>query len=170
MKNLKLRRFPEGCEESTELRIFVSNWLAMQMQLEEGVAPLLDAAYRLGPQRRATNALPRDILIHCSDLRTKQKILSCTRAKGHLTFTTYKIQVLQNLSSETLEARRKLRPLTTLLSKEKIRYRWQAYVTVQVVYKGASLIAYDSDSACTMLESLGLEIPEDFKRDHSPER
>lgn len=91
IKNLKVRCFPEGCEENMELRIFISNWLATQMQLEEGIAPLLDAAYRLGTLRRAINALPRDILIRCSDLRTKQKILTLTRTKGHLLFLTYKI-------------------------------------------------------------------------------
>lgn len=68
LKNLKLRGFPEGCERTIELRIFASNWLASKMQLEEGVAPLLNAAYRLGPLRRASNALPRDILIQCSVL------------------------------------------------------------------------------------------------------
>lgn len=162
MKNLKLRGFPEGCEENEELRILMPKWLAIQMQLEDGIAPLLDAAYRLGRPRRATNALPRDILICCSDLRTKQKILSLTRSKGQLSFLTYKIQVPHDLSSETLEARRKLRPLTSLLSKEKIRYRWQAFIKVQVVHKGVLLIVYDPDTAISMLENLGLDIPEEL--------
>lgn len=170
MKNLKLRGFPEGSEENTELRVFVSNWLANQMQLEEGVAPLLDAAYRLGPMRRASNALPRDILIRCSDLRTKQKIMTLTRSKGHLLFHSYKIQVLQDLLFETLEARRKMKPLTSLLSKEKIKYRWQAVTKVQVVHKGASMIAYDLDSAVPLLEGLGLEVPEDFYVTPSPKK
>lgn len=128
-KNLKLCGFPEGAEEESELRIFTSNWLANQMQLKEGVAPLLYTAYK--SQRRAPNALPRDILIRCTDLRTKQKFLSLSRSKGHLSYLSYKIQVLQDLSSETLEARRKLKPLTSVLSKEKIKYHWQAFVKVQ---------------------------------------
>lgn len=152
------------------MRIFASDWLASQLQLEDGVAPLLDAAYRLGPLRRAPNALPRDILIQCSDLQTRQKILSLSRAKGHLCYLSHKIQVLQDLSSETLEASQKLQPLTSLLSKEKIRYRWQAFVKVQLIYKGASILVYDDDSAVSMLESLGLEIPESFHHPSSPEK
>lgn len=166
--NLKLRGLPEGCEENQELRIFVSNWLATQMELEKGVAPLLDAAYRLGPPRRASNALPRDILIRCSDMRTKTKILSLTRSKGQLQFLHYKIQVLQDLSSETLEARRRLRPLTSLLAKEKIRYRWQAFVKVQVIHKGTALTAHDLNSAIPLLETLGLEVPDDFRHPNPP--
>lgn len=170
LKNLKLRGFPEGCEENTELRIFISTWLATLMQLEEGVAPLLDAAYRLGPTRRASNTFPRDILIRCSDLRTKQKIMSLTRTSGHLLFHAYKIQVLQDLSAETLEARRKMKPLTSLLAKEKIKYRWQAFTKVQVIFKGSSFIAHDLDSAVPLLEGLGLEVPEDFGTPISPEK
>lgn len=97
MKNLKLCGFPEGSEENVELRIFISNWLVSQMQLEEGVAPLLDAAYRLGLPRRASNALQRDILIRCADLRIKMKILSLTRTDGQLLFFNYRIQALQDL-------------------------------------------------------------------------
>lgn len=79
MENLKLHGFPEGCKETKELKAFVSSWLASKMQLEDGVAPLLTNVYRLGFPRHASNALPRDILICCPDMRTKQKLLAATR-------------------------------------------------------------------------------------------
>lgn len=169
-KNLKLRRLPEGAEGETELRAFMTSWPAAQMQLEDSVAPLLDSAYRLGSQRRSPNALPRDILIRCADMRTKQKILFLSRSRGHLLHMSYKIQVLQDLLFETLEARRKLRPLTSLLLREKIKYCLQAFAKVQVLHKGASLLAYDDDSEVSMLEALGLEIPDGWHRPKSPER
>lgn len=55
-----------------------------------------------------------------------------------------------------------MKPLTTLLAREKIKYRWQAFTKVQVIYKGTSLIAQDIDSAVPLLEGLGLEVPENF--------
>lgn len=73
MDNLKLCGFPEGSKENQELKIFISTWLASQLQLEEGIEPMILAAYRLKPPRRASNSLPRDILIKCLDSRTKQK-------------------------------------------------------------------------------------------------
>lgn len=124
--NIKTRGFPEGAEESTELRIFISTWLASHMDLEDGVAPLLDVVYRLGPPRRASNALPRDILVKCTDLCTKNKILPLSRSKGSLQYSTHKITILQDLSAETLEYRRRLKPLTTILMREKN--------TLQMVY------------------------------------
>lgn len=169
MANLKLRGFPEGSEENQDLIVFISTWLATQLQLEDGVAPTLLAAYRLGPPRRAPNSLPRDILIKCLDSRTKQKFLTTSRAKGHLMFHNYKIVILQDLSAETLEARRRLKPLTTLLLKEKIRYRWHAYTKVQIIYKGVPLTADDFGSATKMLSHLGLDIPEEFLDPDSPE-
>lgn len=63
-----------------------------------------------------------------------------------------------------------MNPLTSLLSKEKIKYRWQAFTKVKVIHKGASLIAYDIDSAVPLLESLGLEVPEDFNASSTPRK
>lgn len=166
--NLKIRGFPEGSEENQELAIFISTWLAAQMQLEDGVAPMLLAAYRLGSPRRAPNSLPRDILIKCLDSRTKQKILTAARPKGHLMFLDHKIMVLQDLLSETLEARRRLKSLTTLLMKEKIRYRLYSYTKVQIIYKEVPLTAEDFGSATQMLRHLGLEVPDEFLEPDPP--
>lgn len=162
MRNLKLRGCPEGVGDSTDLRDYISSWLAEQMELEDGVIPLLDAAYRLGPSKRAKSALPRDILICCSDLRTKQGILTFAREKGYLQLQDSKVTVLQDLSAETLEARCRLKPLTSLLATRKIRYRWAAYTKVQVVHKGVPILADDLVSGSQMLQALNIEVPSEF--------
>lgn len=60
LDNLKLHGIPEGSEETRELRIFISTWLAALMQLEDGVVPILTIAYCLGAQsaQRYSNPLP----------------------------------------------------------------------------------------------------------------
>lgn len=168
INNIKLRGFPEGVEDSTELRAFISSWLASQLDLEEGIAPVLDAAYRIGPPRKSNSSLPRDILVKCADSRTKQKILALARGKGFLSFDTYKIQALQDLSAETLEARRRLKPITTLLTKFKFRYRWQSYTKIQVVFKGVSLLADDFDTGAQLLQALGIDLPPDYPKPDAP--
>lgn len=70
--------------------------------------------------------------------------------------------MLQDLSADTLEVRRHLKPLTSLLMKNMIRYRWQMYTKVQVIFKGVPLMAEDFGSASQMLQHLGIEVPEDF--------
>lgn len=168
MDNLKLRSFPEGSEGNTDFQILISNWLASLWQLEEGIAPTLTNAYRLGPSRRPPNSLPRDILIRCPDARIKQKILASTRPNGHLMFLDHKIFILQDLSAETLEARRRLKPLTTLLMKHKVRHRWLSYTKVQVIFKGVPLTAKDFGSANQMLQHIGITVPDYFLSDEAP--
>lgn len=85
------------------------------------------------------------------------------RKRGFLPFYDYKIQVLQDLSADTLDTQRRLRPLTSTLTKAKVRYRWQAYTKVQIVFKGFPLTADDFGSAAKMLAHLGLEAPEELK-------
>lgn len=154
-----MRGFPKGTEENMELWIFISNWLVFHLELEEGLAPLLEAVYRLGPLRLASNALPRDILIRCADLCMKQKVLSTSRANIKC---AYKILILQDLSAETLDLWRCLQPLTSVLAKEKIWYQWSAYTWVQVLHKGAWPIDEDLESGAHLLKNLGLEVSSDF--------
>lgn len=141
MEKLKFRGFPKGAEELKDLKEFLSSWLAALMNLEAGVASQFVPAYRLGSSRRAPNSLPRDILVKCYDMHTKQKIMEIARKHGHLLFHDYRILVLQDLSAETLH------PLTLALAKAKARYQWQAYTKVQIIYKGKRLRISCSDAA-----------------------
>lgn len=67
-----------------------------------------------------------------------------------------------DLSAETLEARRKMHPITLLLKKSNYKYCWVAYAKVLVQHKGSSLLAADLDSGASLLKELGIEIPADF--------
>lgn len=150
LENLKLSGFPEGAKGNVDVKIFISMWLVALLNLEEGVAPQITLAYHIGPSRRAHNSLPRDFLIHCYDMRTKMEILEVSRKKGHLMYQDHKIMVLQDLSVETLETRRRLHPLISILAWEKI------------VYKGVPLTAEDFGSVAKMLEHLGVDVPPEF--------
>lgn len=160
--NVKLRGFKEGAEENTDLAIFVAGWMASVLRLEEGVAPLLDGARRLGPPRKAKNSWPRDILVRFADLRTKNRLLAEARSRGFLLHGDSKIMVYPDLSAETLEARCRMRPVTSLLAKFNFKYRWVAYAKVLVQHKGTSLLAADLETGISLLKELGVEIPSDF--------
>lgn len=95
--------------------------------------------------------------------------MEAARKHGHLLFHDRKILVPQDLSAKTLEAMRRLCPLTSALTKAKVHYQWQAYTRVQIVFKGTPLTAEDFRSAARMLHHLGLEILEDLKEPEEPE-
>ncbi|KAL8182008.1 UNVERIFIED_CONTAM: hypothetical protein K2H54_039538 [Gekko kuhli] len=56
----------------------------LQEELEDGVAPAIARAYRLGPLARAARGRPRDILINFVYPRSRDRILKEARTKGHL--------------------------------------------------------------------------------------
>lgn len=86
------------------------------------------------------------------------------KSKGYVPHGSRKILVFPDLSAETLEAHRKLRPVTSLLQKANIQYRWVAYAKILVQHKGSSFMASDLDSGAKLLEDLGVELPSDFHR------
>ncbi|KAL8178658.1 UNVERIFIED_CONTAM: hypothetical protein K2H54_054693 [Gekko kuhli] len=80
--NLKLRGFEEGAEENSDLATFISSWLAHVLQLEDGVAPAIARAYRLGPLARAARGRPRDILINFVYPRNGTQLTAYDAASG----------------------------------------------------------------------------------------
>lgn len=50
--------FQREVEENMEMRIFIANWLHGALNLEEGVTPLIDAAYKLGLPRWSKGTPP----------------------------------------------------------------------------------------------------------------
>lgn len=142
--------------------IFVANWITSALQLEENIVPLIDAAHRLGPPRKAKNTTPRDILVRFADMRSRQRLLLEACTKDFLMHGTSKILVFSDLSAETLEARHRLRPVTMLLSKHNHHYRWVVYAKILVQHKGASYMATDIDSGAKLLSDLGVTLPPDF--------
>ncbi|KAL8178695.1 UNVERIFIED_CONTAM: hypothetical protein K2H54_055093 [Gekko kuhli] len=85
--NLKFRGFEEGAEENTDLSTFISNWLAHVLHLEDGVAPAIAKAYRLGPLARAAKGRPRDVLANFVYPRSRDRVLKEARLKGIKTDT-----------------------------------------------------------------------------------
>lgn len=120
--NMKLRGFQEGAEESTELSVFMANWIASALKLEDKIVTLIDVAYCLSPPRKAKNTMPRDILVDFADLRSRQHLLLEACTKGFLMHGTSKILVFPDLLVEMLEARCRLLPVTKLLSQHNHQY------------------------------------------------
>lgn len=64
--------------------------------------------------------------------------------------------------AETLELKLRLAPVTSLLNKAHIRYRWMAYTKLKVIYKGAAFQVEDLDTSLQLLKDISIDIPDDF--------
>ncbi|KAL8219088.1 UNVERIFIED_CONTAM: hypothetical protein K2H54_004619 [Gekko kuhli] len=103
--NLKFRGIGEGMEEGKELTNFLATWLAGILGMEEGKTPSIVKAYKLGPLTLARKGRPQDILAQFLFPYIRDRVLKEARIQGFLTCKDAKIQVLLDLSSETLDKR-----------------------------------------------------------------
>ncbi|CAH2284102.1 Hypothetical predicted protein [Pelobates cultripes] len=67
---------------------------------------------------------PRDIICCIHSFSTKDAIMKAARSRPTWDFRGAQISLFNDLSSVTLEARRALRPITTLLRDHNIPYKW----------------------------------------------
>lgn len=164
-RNLKLRGIAEGEEGTSDLALFVSHWLAQALTLDDGIAPVLNRAHRLGPANHPTFKGPRDILIELADDRTRSKILREAREKGHLAYKNSPVLVLPDLPPEILQKRRQLKDVTVTLQEAKIKYRWSPSSDLIVHHQGTTYKASDPSSGQRLLLALGLlSTPDDSKK------
>ncbi|KAL8221126.1 UNVERIFIED_CONTAM: hypothetical protein K2H54_059734 [Gekko kuhli] len=73
-RNIKFRGLPEKSEGESQVKIFLATWLSTELSLEDGVAPLIDSAYRTGPLTKRNEKTPRDIIVTIPDSRTREPI------------------------------------------------------------------------------------------------
>lgn len=118
----------------------------------------MDRAHRaLRPKK--PNGPPRDVICRLTDFATKEQIMQAARSKREIKFEDSTIQLFPDLAWITLQRRRHLKPLVTLLRERNIAYRWGFPFSLTAIQDGKpiSLRSYvDLPSFCS---ALGLETP-----------
>lgn len=84
--NLKFRGFPESSELNANLLFSIASWLATILRLEDGVAPTILAAYRLGPPSAAHPNFPRDVIAQFLYPHSCNAVLQAARATSPLKY------------------------------------------------------------------------------------
>lgn len=171
--NLKFRGFPEYPELNANLPSSIASWLAVILRLEDGMAPSILAAYRLGPPSAAPPHFPREVIIQFLYQRSRNAVLQAAHAAGPLKYEDHVIQVLLDLSPETLVKQRLLKPMTECLHRNKVRFRWSPTSDILVLKEGRRLRAEDISTGKDLLVSLDLPLPPDLSDDRqgsSPSR
>ncbi|KAL8202885.1 UNVERIFIED_CONTAM: hypothetical protein K2H54_028615 [Gekko kuhli] len=72
-QNLKFRVLEKNVEGNIDLAIFISSWLAKMLSLEEGLAPAIAHAYRIGPMALSKRGRSRDIIAQFVYPRTRDR-------------------------------------------------------------------------------------------------
>lgn len=157
--NLKFRGLPELPDLNSNLSPAIASWLASLLHLEDGVAPTLIAAYRVGPASLIKPNFPRDVVVQFLYHKSRDAVLQMARQSSALQYKGSRVLVLLDLPSEVLMKRKLLKPITDHLKAKNVRFRWSAASDIIVNRDGAQYKADDVASGRTLLAALNLPLP-----------
>ncbi|CAH2221398.1 Hypothetical predicted protein [Pelobates cultripes] len=118
---------------------------------------ILDRAHRSLRPKAAVGDAPRDIICRIHYYALKADILKHLRdTSGPLLYQGHEIQIYQDLSWHTLQARRALRPITDQLRSRNIRYRWGFPFALIVNTRGTTYTISTHQDIVPFTEALNL--------------
>ncbi|XP_029467489.1 uncharacterized protein LOC115096668 [Rhinatrema bivittatum] len=119
----------------------------------EAVEVHLVRAHRvLGPR---INNLPKDIIACFQDYVLKEKIAGIARRQNKWQWQGHEIMIFIDLSPVTIKKRRDFKPVTELLRREEIHYRWLFPFGLSFSVKGAAHRVKTPTEASQVLQAVG---------------
>lgn len=107
---------------------------------------------------------PRDIILCMKDFITKENTLRASRNSHNIELNGAKIQIFPNISQATLERRRKMKEIMSILQSAHIRYRWGFPFKLTVLHNGTTYTVLNVTEGKDLLVKLGLLDPEQNPR------
>ncbi|XP_075422765.1 uncharacterized protein LOC142463838 [Ascaphus truei] len=157
-QNLRIRNIPETVLPGL-LRPYLVDLFGSVCDSLQDCDLEIDRAHRaLGP-RSEDPSRRRDVIVRLHSYTTKEKIMAASRGIETLTFQNEHLQIFSDLSRITVLRRKEMKPLTTFLQENDIRYRWGFPFKLTANNKGKYLtIKYPEDMA-PFARALGLTPP-----------
>ncbi|CAH2301031.1 Hypothetical predicted protein [Pelobates cultripes] len=116
----------------------------------------IDRAHHTLHPKPPPSALPRDVICHIQNFQLKEAIMKAARSERTWRIGRHRVELYNNLSHITLQTRRALRPVTTALQDQQIRYRRQLPFSL-VARKGTMEATIRTpEDVPIFLEALGL--------------
>nr|XP_034953532.1 LINE-1 type transposase domain-containing protein 1 [Zootoca vivipara] len=165
--NIRFRNFPEKAEEKSPADLIVS-WLKDTIPNLTLEVSDLERAHRALKPLPKPGAHPRDIIVCFSRYRKKEEIWNSLKNSTNLQYKNNSILVLQDLSQDTLNRRKNLRPYTQLLQQKGIRYRWGFPFRLIVTTDTTQYMATNETEAQQLLRNLGLDPPSNQQQKDLP--
>ncbi|XP_053327933.1 LINE-1 type transposase domain-containing protein 1 [Spea bombifrons] len=131
--NLRIRGIAESISKD-QLEKYLKEYLLQIGIYQKDQTIVWERCHRTMKPANLPSETPRDIMIYCLDLRTKEKILKAYReATPQEPFLN--IKIFPDLSYHTRMKRRQYAHLTEILRQKQIRYRWAFPVKIILTYE-----------------------------------
>uniref|UniRef100_A0A8C5Q612 Uncharacterized protein n=1 Tax=Leptobrachium leishanense TaxID=445787 RepID=A0A8C5Q612_9ANUR len=128
--NLRLRGLPEtetSADQLTGMLLSIFNTL---LDRPESSAIDFVRAHRALRPKGTTGSPPRDVICCLYDYGLKEDIMRKAREATQFSYEGTELQLYPDLSPATLAYRRALKPLTSLLRDQQLRYRWHTHTVL----------------------------------------
>ena len=163
--NLRFRGFKEGIERDITIVDFMAKWIKESFELdfpEEG--GWIVNAYRVNPYVKVPTGSPRDIIVKFLNFKDKDLILKKSRSKATITHEKQSILIFQDLSAETLQRKKQLRPITAALKEAGLKYHWGFPFKLRVSFEDKLLSARNFKEAKALLNTVGITLNQQLQR------
>lgn len=155
--NIRVRGLPES-DASENLPAILESIFNQLLDAPTDNRIQMDRAHRaLRP--KSTSGPPRDVICRLQDFTIKEQIMRAARSKHDISFENSAIQLYPDLAWITLQRRRHLKPLITLLRDRNIPYRWGFPFSLTASQDGKSAALRSFVDLPAFCKSLGLETP-----------
>lgn len=160
--NLRVRGIPESVEQE-EIPTALTTIFNQLLQVPEETPIDLVRAHRALRPKAQEDQAPRDIVCCLADFKQKEEILSKARSLEEICYKGKRIELYQDLSPLTLQQRRALRPLLSVLRDHGIPYRWRFPFGLSATRQGRTqLLRYpeDLEEFCLQLKIPRVNLPD----------
>lgn len=165
--NIRFRNFPEKAEEKSPTDLII-RWLKNTIPGLKLEADDLERAHRALKPMPKLSAPPRDIIVCFTRYKKKEEVWNNLRNSTNLRYGETPILALQDLSQDTLNRRKSLRPFTQRLQQAGIKYRWGFPFRLIVTTNTTQHTATNISEALQLLKSLELDLPPEWQPTNPP--
>lgn len=156
--NLRIRGAPESIKDLIAYSTKLFQFLLPDQDPLSFKCDQIHCAMRAKPP---PDKPPRDIVLCMKDFLVKEEIMCAARGIRNIILDLVQLQVYPDISKITLDRRRKIKEITTVLSTARIRYRWEFPFKLIIPHNGTTYIATTIPEGQDILIKLGL-IPTTF--------
>lgn len=155
--NIRVRGIPES---TTDLYPAVSRVFHMLLPDRPTSAFTCDRIHRALRPKPPPDKPPRDIILCMKDFLTKEDIMRASRNTPNIELDGVRLQIYPDISPATLDRRRRMKEVTTILQTNRIKYRWGFPFKLSVLHNGTTHTVYNVIEGKDLLIKLGLLQPE----------
>lgn len=155
--NIRVRGIPEA-DNAEDLPSLLSSIFNQLLDATPDHVIQLDRAHRaLRPKR--SNGPSRDVICCVHDFALKERVMAAARSKKEIVFEGSTIQLFPDLAWITLQRRRHLKPLISLLRSQNVTYRWGFPFSLTAMHDGKSAVLRTHADLPAFCSTLGVDPP-----------